>query len=99
MAALFCFQVDPQYVPPIYAADGKSYFWYNSVVMSFLFNLTKPLEDVVTRAQHQLGLSPGKRYVGVQVRQAHLYKSICRVNSAAMRKQCAGIEVITIFRE
>lgn len=60
-------EVDPDFVLPVYQAEGKGVFWYNSVITGYLFRLTPALSRRVEEEVHLLGLVHVP-FIGVQVR-------------------------------
>jgi len=71
-------EVDPDFVLPLYRAEGKGIFWYNSVVTGYMFRLLPLIAQQVQDQLHSLGLA-NTSFVGVQV----TLRVHCLLNSTA----------------
>jgi hypothetical protein len=60
-------EVDPDFVLPLYKAEGKGVFWYNSIFTGYVFRLTLTLAARVDEEMQHLGLTSSP-FVGVQIR-------------------------------
>ena len=60
-------EVDPAFVLPVYEAEGRGVFWYNSVVTGYALRLQPVVAAHVQRVASRLGLAR-QRYIGVQIR-------------------------------
>ena len=58
-------EADPNYVPPIYAREGKGNFWFVSILTGFVLNVRPRVSQRVEEELQRLGLSSS--FVGVQV--------------------------------
>ncbi|EKX54513.1 hypothetical protein GUITHDRAFT_132225 [Guillardia theta CCMP2712] len=59
-------EADPNYVPPIYAREGKGNFWFVSILTGFVLNVRPRVSQRVEEELQRLGLSSS--FVGVQIR-------------------------------
>ena len=59
-------EVDPDFVLPVYKAQGKGVFWYNSVITGYMFRLVPALAERVELEMARLGLVDVP-FVGAQV--------------------------------
>jgi hypothetical protein len=59
-------EVDPDFVLPLYKAEGKGVFWYNSVMTGLVFRLLPAMSERVEEEIRHLGLHKAS-YIGVQV--------------------------------
>ena len=76
-------EVDADFVLPIYQAEGKGIFWYNSVVTGYMFRLLPELEGQVSEELEYLGLKDTP-FIGVQIR---------RGDACGQTRPCIDIEL------
>jgi hypothetical protein len=60
-------EVDPDFVLPLYKAEGKGMFWYNSIFTGYVFRLVLTLAARVDEEMQHLGLASSP-FVGVHIR-------------------------------
>jgi len=48
-------EIDPDFVLPLYKAEGKGVFWYNSIFTGYVFRLAEPLAARVDEEMQHLG--------------------------------------------
>ena len=55
-------EIDPDFVLPLYKAEGKGVFWYNSIFTGYVFRLAEPLAARVDEEMQHLGTQIYLRY-------------------------------------